>query len=76
MSLDPFYGIDVNDPAFGRWVGQLDHDLWHNRMPTKFNDFWEEFIQAEARRDTPYTVGEILDKLAEARSTYSVNSGH
>ncbi len=74
------HGIDVNDPAFGRWVSEADHKLWHERMSPKFNEFWDEFIKREkaitAGGGLPFSVQEVLDKLAEARSRYTVNNGN
>ncbi len=39
-------GFNVNDPAYGRWVGQ-GHQSWSGA----FNDAWEEFIGSNPTRD-------------------------
>jgi hypothetical protein len=70
------HGVNVNNPAFGRWVAESDHDLWHKRSMPKFNDFWETWIEAEKVQSVPYTYQQILDKLAQARATYPVVSGN
>jgi hypothetical protein len=73
------HGIDVNDPAFGRWVAENDHILWHKKMEPTFDKFWEDYIELErlniANGGGAFTVQELLDKLAEARQTYTVNNG-
>jgi hypothetical protein len=70
------HGIDVNNPAFGRWVSHNDHNLWHNRATPKFNEFWDEFILREndfrIENGRPYSIQEILDELAHARQIYVV----
>ena len=68
-------GFDVNDPAFGRWISQLDHNVWHTQMPKKYNDFWKDFFDLAKREKRTVTKQEVLDKLAEARSIYTVNNG-
>ncbi len=70
------HGVDVNNPAFGRWVADSDHDLWHKRMIPKFNDFWKAWIANERNLPAPYTFQQIMDKLAEARAIYPVTSGN
>ena len=67
-------GINVNDPAFGRWVNAIDHNTWHNKSSPKFNDFWKDFIEDEDGLPIALTINEILDKLAEARSRYPVTN--
>ncbi|MGA0332465.1 MAG: hypothetical protein ACO3NW_00745 [Kiritimatiellia bacterium] len=62
-------GIDVNNPAFGRWVPDDLHKKWHTQEP-KFNEFWKSFIDAEP--STLYTRQQIIDKLIEARSLFPV----
>jgi hypothetical protein len=70
------HGIDVNNPAFGRWVSHNDHNLWHNKATPKFNEFWDEFILREndfrIENGRPYSTQEILDELARARQIYVV----
>lgn len=68
------HGIDVNNVAFGRWVDDATHKLWHRQMTPKFNDFWKEFIQIERNGGPRYSKQQILDKLAEARSIYSIET--
>ena|GEM_PF-3903416 len=63
------HGIDVNDPAFGRWVSRTDHDRWHLEEP-KFNDFWQEYIDIETETGVRYTKQQIIDMLIEAPSIY------
>jgi len=65
-------GVDVNNPAFGRWVDPDTHKQWHNQANPGFNDYWKQFFADEDLLD-PYTIQEILDKLAEARSQYPIN---
>ena len=73
------HGLDVNEPAFGRWVSEFDHIAWHNKMMPKFNDFWDNFWQQERIQimngGPPFTKQEIIDKLAEARALYPVING-
>jgi hypothetical protein len=68
-------GIDVNNPAFGRWVPDELHKKWHNQEP-KFNDYWRnQRLLEEARIDQglpPFTRQELIDKLIEVRSIYNV----
>jgi hypothetical protein len=72
------HGIDVNNVAFGRWVDESTHRLWHRQMNPKFNEFWETFIADEAAyhaaHGRPYSKQQILDKLAEARGIYTITS--
>ena len=74
------HGLDVSDPAFGRWVSLEDHKLWHNKMSPTFNEFWKDFIKLEEKQieqgGSKFTIQQILDKLAEARSTYKVTNGN
>jgi len=68
-------GIDVNNPAFGRWVPDELHKKWHNQHP-KFNDYWENLRLLEENRIgqglPPFTRQELIDKLIEVRTIYSV----
>jgi hypothetical protein len=70
------HGIDVNNPIFGRWVSDVDHHIWHNDLDPKFNDFWRKFIDDETKFiddiGHPYTIQDILEKLAECRTQYPV----
>jgi len=69
------HGIDVNNPAFGRWVPKKLHKKWHNQEP-QFNKFWENIIEEErVWRDAgnpPYTRQKMLDLLIEVRTLYPV----
>jgi hypothetical protein len=70
------HGLDANDPAFGRWVSTENHDRWHSGAGGgTFNQFWKNFIDLEDPLN-PYTVGEILDRLAECRREFPVNLGY
>lgn len=69
------HGIDVNDPAFGRWVSETDHVQFHNATTPKYNDFWDQFISKEDPNN-PYTIGQILDELLKAREKYRVTNGN
>lgn len=68
------HGINVNNPAFGRWVHKTEHDEWHRGAGGgDFNQDWETFIDAEeAVPGGRYTVAQIIDKLNEIRSKYPV----
>ena len=70
------HGIDVNNPAFGRWVSTQDHRLFHTRTNDEYLEYWRDFIRSEAafkaKNGRPYGIAEILDKLAEARRLYPV----
>jgi len=65
------HGLDVNNPAFGRWASEADHYTWHNEMIPNFNDFWSDFRNAELLNN-PYSAEEILQKLRDARSQFPV----
>jgi hypothetical protein len=69
------HGIDVNNPAFGRWIDHETHVNFHQRMNPKFNGFWREFFRNEieaAASESVYTMKEIMEKLAEARAIYVI----
>jgi hypothetical protein len=65
------HGIDVNEVAFGRWIDKETHDRWHYQMTPTFNDFWKNFISGENPLE-PLTKQQILEKMAEARATFSI----
>jgi len=73
-------GIDVNNPAFGRWVSEIDHKFWHERAVPKFNDYWKNVRQIERDRIAggggPFSIDEILQKLSDCRSQYPVTTGN
>ena len=76
--LEASKGIDVDFAASSFPVdaqGLIDHDFWHNRAAKKYNDFWKEFFVLATDEGRVVTKQQILDKLAEARSLYSVNNG-
>lgn len=63
------HGINVNAPAFGRWVHKIDHDAWHKGAGGGgFNDYWKAFMEEEdALGASRKTVLDILAKLEECR---------
>ena len=61
-------GIDINDPAFGRWAKLEDHVRWHNHSNPKYNEFWENWLRLQSPH--PPTKQQVLEKLAEARLLY------
>lgn len=63
-------GIDVNDPAFGRWAPKANHDRWHYEMNPSFNKFWNDWWEQNRVDNIIPTKQQVLDKLAEARSIY------
>jgi hypothetical protein len=67
-------GINVNNPAFGRWVHKTDHDKWHKGANGgDFNQFWKTFIAAEKNTENKrYTTAQIIDKLNDCRAEYSI----
>lgn len=66
------HGINVNDPAWGRWVHPEDHDLWHaGAGGGDFNRFWADFFNAEEDIN-PYTITQILAELARCRAQFPV----
>jgi hypothetical protein len=68
----------MEDPAFGRWVSELEHQSWHlgKGMPSggQFHNAWREFIAEETQSGVTKTVSQILDKLAQIRSQFPVTS--
>jgi hypothetical protein len=41
------HGIDVNNPAFGRWIKKDRHGSWHGNQGGEFNAWWREFERIE-----------------------------
>jgi hypothetical protein len=63
------HGIDVNNPAFGRWIKKDRHGSWHGNQGGEFNAWWREFERIEPP-DQPYTMQEIIQKLIECRQQF------
>ncbi len=75
-------GIDVNNPAFGRWVTEYDHWTWHSGpfgIGGQFHNEWRIFFNNEAvnaANGSVYSYVEIIDKLASIRAQFSVTGGN
>jgi hypothetical protein len=63
------HGIDVNDPAYGRWVKKEEHRGWHGWRGGEFNAWWNQWI-AEELEEQLYTKQEIIQKLIECRQQF------
>jgi hypothetical protein len=64
------HGVNVNNPAFGRWIHKKDHDVWHKGAGGgEYNAFWQDFIDLEQGAGR-YSTLDILAKLEECRSLY------
>lgn len=72
------HGIDVNNPAFGRWVTQREHALWEKQLPVTYEKYWDDIVAEERAREgiglPLFTFQELIQKLAEARAAYPVLS--
>jgi hypothetical protein len=70
------HGLNVNNPAFGRWASKADHYIWHNEMSPNFNEVWDAYKLSEdeivENGGNPFTAAEILQKLQEVRSIFVV----
>ena len=66
----------MNNPAFGRWVSDMEHYSWHREAVPAFNDVWTQFIADEAGLATPYTIDQILQKLAVVRGQFPVTGAN
>ena len=69
------HGIDVNNPAFGRWMSKKRHAYIEKQAPVTYEQYWDQIRISEADRiggEGPFTFVELLDKLAEAREAYPV----
>lgn len=67
------HGVNVNKPAFGRWVHKKDHDLWHEGAGGgEFHQFWYDFMAEEAASGSRKTILEILAKLEECRQRFPI----
>ncbi len=62
------HGIDVNDPAYGRWMKKEEHRGWHGWRGGEFNAWWNEWIAQEP--EIGYTMQEIFQKLVECRQQF------
>jgi hypothetical protein len=69
------HGIDVNNPAFGRWVTEREHILWEKQLPITYEKYWDLVREEETARGILFTIQELLDKLAQARAQFPVLSG-
>ena len=70
-------GINVNNPAYGRWVHTKDHEVWHSGDPAgqggEFHQFWLDFFELEGDAiGGRYTIQQILDKLVECRQQFTL----
>lgn len=56
-------GIDINDPAYGRWVegGPVGN---HQKWSKAFNDAWDDFFT----RNPDATRGQILQEMRKLRA--------
>lgn len=67
------HGVNVNNPAFGRWVHKADHDLWHKGAGGgSFHQFWYDFMEEEATSGTRKTILDILAALEQCRSRFPI----
>lgn len=65
-------GINVNNPAFGRWAHKNEHDVWHKGAGGgEFHQFWYDFMEEEATGPRK-TVLDILAALEECRQRFPV----
>ncbi len=68
------HGIDVNDPAFGRWVKKEEHRGWHGWRGGEFNAWWRaveaEEIAAREQGGLMLTKQQIIQKLVECRQQF------
>jgi hypothetical protein len=63
------HGINVNDPAYGRWIRKDRHGEWHGWAGGEFNAWWRQWINDELP-DQPYTMQQIFQKLVECRQRF------
>lgn len=70
------HGLDVNNPVFGRWVSDAEHYSWHHDAEPAFNNVWIKYIADEAHENSPYTIDQILQKLAEVRAQFPVTGAN
>lgn len=70
------HGIDINEPAFTRWIHKDGHlGLLHSKKPPynhsrggAWNAEWQRFKDAEDAGSIGYTRDEVISKLDELRS--------
>jgi hypothetical protein len=67
-------GIDVNNPAYGRWVKKEEHRGWHGWQGGEFNAWWRaveaEEKAASAVGEPMLTKQQIIQKLIECRQQF------
>lgn len=54
----------------------MEHYSWHREAVPAFNDVWTQFIADEAGLATPYTIDQILQKLAVVRGQFPVTGAN
>ncbi len=66
------HGINVNAPAFGRWVHEVDYKAWHKGAGGgEFNNFWKSFMDAE-EESIGYSTIEIFAELEKCRVQFPI----
>lgn len=68
------HGIDVNDPAYGRWVKKDQHGGWHGNRGGQFNAWWRA-VEAEEKAAIEQgglmlTKQQLIQKLVECRQQF------
>ena len=65
------FGLDVNDPQFGKWVEPELHAGWSNGA-NSWTEGWRNFLENDLSGVTDLNLGRqmILDKLEEMRAGY------
>jgi hypothetical protein len=66
------HGLDVNDPAYGRWVKKEEHRGWHGWKGGEFNAWWAAVELEEKSLDGGrlFTKQEIIQKLVACRQQF------
>jgi hypothetical protein len=68
------HGIDVNDPAYGRWIKNEEHRSWHGWRGGEFNAWWRAVEESEReiidQGGEAYTKQQIIQKLVECRQQF------
>ena len=68
------HGIDVNAPAYGRWVKKEEHRGWHGWKGGEFNAWWLAVEQAEReildQGGEAFTKQQLVQKLVECRQQF------
>ena len=65
------HGIDVNNPAFGRWVKRERHTYIEKQAPINYEVHWDQ-IRALEDSLSPYTFDQLMEKLAIARAGFPI----